>query len=114
MRVARAEAASPVGFVPTMGALHEGHLSLMKRAGAECETVAVSIYVNPTQFGPSEDFERYPRDLERDLHLCEQAGADLVFTPTTAEIYPESFRTSVEVAGLQDRWEGANRPGHFR
>jgi pantoate--beta-alanine ligase len=97
-----------------MGYLHEGHLSLIRRARAECATVIVSIFVNPTQFGPSEDLTRYPRDLPRDLRLCEEAEADLVFVPTSAAMYPADSRTFVEVAGLQDMWEGASRPGHFR
>ncbi|MSQ22963.1 MAG: pantoate--beta-alanine ligase [Chloroflexi bacterium] len=105
----------PVGFVPTMGFLHVGHLSLIERARRECETVVVSIFVNPTQFGPTEDLDRYPRDLPRDLAACEQAGVDVVFAPTAStEIYPVGHRTYVEVHELQDRWEGASRPGHFR
>lgn len=105
----------PVGFVPTMGYLHEGHVSLIERARGECATAVVSIFVNPTQFGPNEDFTRYPRDIPRDLDLCEQAGIDVVFAPAAAtEIYPAGNRTFVEVEGLGDRWEGASRPGHLR
>src|SRR5262249_6946759 len=97
-----------------MGALHQGHLSLVERARIECERVAVSIFVNPTQFGPNEDFDRYPRDLASDLALLERQGAAMVFTPTAALVYPPGFSTWVTVEGLSDRWEGASRPGHFR
>lgn len=97
-----------------MGYLHEGHLSLVRRSRAECQTSVLSIFVNPTQFGPNEDFERYPRDTVRDLALCEDSGVDVVFLPTRESIYPPTFRTYVEVEDLQDRWEGASRPGHFR
>jgi len=114
LRAARANAPGPVGLVPTMGYLHDGHMSLVARARAECATTLVSIFVNPTQFGPAEDFARYPRDLERDLRLCERVGVDFVFTPSVPEMYPGDHATSVEVEGLQDRWEGASRPGHFR
>ncbi|HEV2474348.1 MAG TPA: pantoate--beta-alanine ligase, partial [Chthonomonadales bacterium] len=103
-----------IGFVPTMGALHEGHLSLMRRAREECRFVAASIFVNPTQFGPSEDYTRYPRDLERDSALAESAGVDLLFSPEAGEIYPEGFQTAVEVQSLSATLEGAYRPGHFR
>ena len=103
-----------VGLVPTMGALHPGHLSLVSAAREENGFVVVSIFVNPTQFGPHEDFDRYPRPLERDLALCRQLGVDLVFHPPTAEMYPPGFRTVVEVTGLQDGLCGASRPGHFR
>jgi pantoate--beta-alanine ligase len=113
-RSALAEAARPIGLVPTMGYLHDGHLSLVRRAGAECRTVVVSIFVNPTQFGPGEDFERYPRDVPRDLRLCEENAVDLVFTPNVSEMYAPQSSTFVEVEKLQDRWEGASRPGHFR
>jgi len=102
-----------LGLVPTMGYLHEGHLSLVARARAECATVAVSIFVNPTQFGPNEDLARYPRDLPRDLGLLEAAGVDLVFAPPPAEVYPPGFDTVVEVRGVTDVLEGAVRPGHF-
>ncbi len=114
LRAARAELASPIGMVPTMGYLHRGHLSLIERARAESQSVVVSIFVNPTQFGPNEDFNRYPRDLPRDLALCEQAGVDVVFAPDASEVYPPGFATYVEVTGLQERWEGTSRPGHFR
>ncbi len=103
-----------VGFVPTMGALHVGHVSLIERARAECGYVAVSIFVNPTQFGPHEDFNRYPRPRETDLQICREAGANLVFYPTVETMYPVGHRTFVEVAGLSDILEGAIRPGHFR
>ena len=110
----RAATTGSLGLVPTMGALHEGHLSLVERARIECERVAVSIFVNPTQFGPNEDFDRYPRDLASDLALLERQGATMVFTPTAALVYPPGFSTWVTVEGLSDRWEGASRPGHFR
>jgi pantoate--beta-alanine ligase len=103
-----------LGFVPTMGALHEGHASLLRAARQECGFVIASIFVNPTQFGPNEDFKRYPRTLDADLDLCRREGADVVFTPEPSTVYPHGFRTYVEVAGLQDLWEGAARPGHFR
>ena len=104
----------PLGFVPTMGYLHEGHLSLARRARAECRSVAVSIFVNPTQFGPSEDLAKYPRDLERDLRLLEEAEVDLVWTPTAEIMYPKGYQTWVEVAEVSLPLEGAQRPGHFR
>ena len=103
-----------VGLVPTMGALHAGHLSLIKAARNETGYVVVSIFVNPTQFGPNEDLNRYPRPLERDLELCDKAGVDLVFHPQPAVLYPPDYRTFVEVTGLQDVMCGASRPGHFR
>jgi pantoate--beta-alanine ligase len=103
-----------VGLVPTMGALHPGHTSLMDLARAECGFVVVSIFVNPTQFGPNEDFSRYPRSLDADLELCGRSGVDLVFNPEPATMYPAGFRTFVEVTGLQDGLCGASRPGHFR
>jgi pantoate--beta-alanine ligase len=115
MRAARREMAPPVGFVPTMGYLHAGHLSLAQVARAECATVAASIFVNPTQFGPNEDLSRYPRDLPRDLDLLASAGVDLVFTPSAAEMYPAGFATWIEPGGvLSERLEAASRPGHFR
>ena len=103
-----------LGFVPTMGYLHEGHISLARLAKAGCDSVAVSIFVNPTQFGPNEDLSRYPRDLERDLHLLEDAGVDLVWTPTSEIMYPAGFQTWVEVEQMTRPLEGAQRPGHFR
>jgi pantoate--beta-alanine ligase len=103
-----------VGFVPTMGALHEGHLSLVRAAVAAHKPVVVSIFVNPTQFGPQEDFAQYPRQLEKDAALLESAGADYLFAPETADIYPAGFRTYVNVEGLGDRLEGRIRTGHFR
>jgi len=104
-----------IGLVPTMGALHDGHVRLIADCRAEAGLVVVSIFVNPTQFGPGEDFERYPRPLDDDLERCEAAGAALVFAPTTATVYPHGSRsTFVEVAGLSDILEGASRPGHFR
>lgn len=102
-----------LGFAPTMGYLHEGHISLMKRAKEECGAAAASIFVNPTQFGPNEDLSRYPRDLPRDLSLLEAAGVDLVFTPEPAEMYPEGFDTSITVGGVSEGLEGGSRPGHF-
>ena len=103
-----------IGLVPTMGALHAGHLSLMEASHRECGYTVVSIFVNPTQFGPQEDFQRYPRPRDADLALCEQAGAELVFYPTVEEMYPPGATTFVEVGGLSEIWEGAIRPGHFR
>jgi pantoate--beta-alanine ligase len=103
-----------VGLVPTMGALHAGHASLIRAARRETGFVVVSIFVNPTQFGPKEDLDRYPRTPEADLRLCAEEGADLVFAPPAAELYPPGFRTYVEVHGLQDLLCGASRPGHFR
>ncbi|MGD9116111.1 MAG: pantoate--beta-alanine ligase [Dehalococcoidia bacterium] len=105
---------APLGFVPTMGYLHEGHLELVRRARAENPSVAVSIFVNPTQFGPKEDFTRYPRDPERDLALLEKAGTDVVFMPTAEEMYPPGFDSWVEVGQITEKLEGAARPGHFR
>lgn len=102
-----------LGFVPTMGFLHAGHLSLVRRARAACGAVAVSIFVNPTQFGPGEDLSRYPRDLPRDLALLEAEGVDLVFVPAPETLYPAGFACSVEVGTLGERLEGAVRPGHF-
>jgi pantoate--beta-alanine ligase len=103
-----------VGLVPTMGALHEGHASLIRAARRDTSFVVVSIFVNPTQFGPKEDLSRYPRPLEHDLDLCGREGADLMFHPPPETIYPPGFSTFVEVTGLQDVMEGAQRPGHFR
>jgi pantoate--beta-alanine ligase len=113
----RARAAGrAVGLVPTMGALHDGHTSLVARARAECDVVAVSIFVNPLQFGDPEDMARYPRTLERDLLACAEAGADVVFVPAVAEMYPSwpaPQRTTVSVRGVSEQWEGVSRPGHF-
>lgn len=108
------ERGSRIGFVPTMGALHEGHLSLVRRARELADRTVVSIFVNPTQFGPAEDFERYPRDLTRDADLCAADGVDVLFAPQTEEIYPPGACTFVEVVGLSDRLEGGSRSGHFR
>ncbi|MDQ0889103.1 pantoate--beta-alanine ligase [Paenibacillus sp. V4I9] len=102
-----------VGFVPTMGYLHEGHASLLRKARAQSGLVVLSIFVNPLQFGPGEDFERYPRNTERDLQLAETAGVDLVFMPSVSEMYPSPTRTTVSVTGLTSRLCGASRPGHF-
>lgn len=106
-------ASRPLGLVPTMGYLHEGHLSLARRARRECGTVVLSIFVNPMQFGPAEDLDRYPRDEAGDLELAREVGVDAVFTPEAGEVYPERFTTEVRVRGLEDVLEGASRPGHF-
>jgi pantoate--beta-alanine ligase len=115
---ARAELAplrgGSIGLVPTMGSLHDGHLSLLRAARAECETVVMSLFVNPAQFAESRDLERYPRDEARDLALAEDAGVDLVFAPAAEEMYPAGFQTWVEVAELGSILEGRFRPGHFR
>src|SRR5580704_14872437 len=103
-----------IGFVPTMGALREGHLSLVRAAVAAHKPVVVSIFVNPAQFGPKEDFARYPRQLEKDAAMLESAGADYLFAPEASDVYPAGFRTHVNVEGLSDRLEGRIRPGHFR
>jgi pantoate--beta-alanine ligase len=107
-------AGKTLGLVPTMGALHEGHLSLVNAAQESCDAVAVSIFVNPTQFGPKEDFSSYPRVFEQDCQTLEAAGVDVVFAPSVEEMYPPSASTFVEVEGLSDRLDGASRPGHFR
>ena len=112
-RQARAEG-RPAGLVPTMGALHAGHLSLVSAALAECQPVIASIFVNPSQFGPREDFQKYPRTFEADSAKLEDAGVDYLFAPEAAEIYPPGFRTWVNVEGLSDRLEGRARKGHFR
>lgn len=114
MKSLRRRLAESVGFVPTMGFLHEGHLSLVRRARRENSCVIVSIFVNPTQFGPEEDFETYPKDTERDLALLDQKNTDLVFMPEPEEIYPTGACTWVEVKGLTEILEGISRPGHFR
>jgi pantoate--beta-alanine ligase len=103
-----------IGLVPTMGALHAGHLSLVEAAGKECQRTVVTIFVNPTQFGPGEDFDRYPRTLEADLAALSGVGADLVFAPASGEIYPPGYASFVDVGPIAQRWEGQFRPGHFR
>jgi pantoate--beta-alanine ligase len=105
-----------IGLVPTMGALHEGHLSLVRASQAECGLTVASIYVNPSQFGPKEDYRRYPRDLEKDLDMLGRCGQPrpVVFSPTDEEMYPQGFTTWVEVGGVAEPWEGSFRPGHFR
>jgi pantoate--beta-alanine ligase len=103
-----------IGLVPTMGALHAGHLSLVRRAREECGIVAASLFVNPTQFGPHEDFDRYPRQLAQDTALFEAAGVDLVFAPSVEEMYPPGATTYIDVGDLGSRLDGAHRPGHFR
>ena len=113
-RKLRREENRTIGFVPTMGALHEGHLSLIHEARAMCDVVVVSVFVNPAQFGPAEDFESYPRDLTRDAALLAEYNVDYVFAPTVEEIYPPDFSTYVTVEGLSDQLEGASRPEHFR
>ena len=114
LRAARLSFLGTVGLVPTMGFLHEGHLSLIRKAKTECDHVIVTIFVNPTQFGPSEDLSKYPRDLERDLSLIEPLGTDLVWMPTPEIMYPPGFQTWVEVETMTKPLEGAMRPGHFR
>lgn len=113
-RTARLSLHGTVGLVPTMGYLHEGHLSLVRRAKAECESVVVSIFVNPTQFGANEDLSKYPRDLERDLSLIEPLGVDLVWNPTPEIMYPTGYQTWVEVEALTRPLEGAIRTSHFK
>ena len=103
-----------LGFVPTMGALHEGHLSLIRIARSKADRVVVSVFVNPTQFGPSEDYTRYPRNTDEDLAACEEEGADAVFMPSVEEMYPKGYSTYVEVEGLTEGLCGRFRPGHFR
>jgi pantoate--beta-alanine ligase len=109
----RSESNLSVGFVPTMGYLHRGHMELVKLSKLQNEITVVSIYVNPLQFGAGEDYERYPRDLERDLAMCEEAGVDVVFAPEDQEMYPELPKVKIDIPGLTDRLEGAYRPGHF-
>jgi pantoate--beta-alanine ligase len=113
-RKVRREQDKTIGLVPTMGALHEGHLSLVREARRMCDVVIVSIFVNPTQFAPGEDFERYPRDLTKDTTILADYNVDYIFAPTPEEIYPKGFSTYVTVEGLSDQLEGAARPGHFR
>jgi pantoate--beta-alanine ligase len=114
LSTARGLLEEPVGMVPTMGYLHEGHLSLVHRAREECRSVAASIFVNPKQFGPSEDLSKYPADLERDLELLEQAQVDMVWTPEPEIMYPDGYQTWVDVQDISLPLEGAQRPGHFR
>jgi len=113
-RKARQQLGGLIGFVPTMGYLHQGHLSLVKRAKKENSTVVVSIFVNPTQFGRGEDFRQYPRDLDRDLEMLKGAKTDIVFVPSEEEMYPDGFNSWVDVEGVTERLEGASRQGHFR
>jgi len=103
-----------IGFVPTMGALHEGHLSLIRQAASDNDVVVVSIFVNPAQFGPKEDFKKYPRPLSEDLSLCRKEGVDFVFLPRNKDMYPKGYKTFVEVEGLSGLLCGLSRPGHFR
>ncbi|MFC1963845.1 pantoate--beta-alanine ligase [Chloroflexota bacterium] len=114
LRKARKQFSTPIGFVPTMGFLHEGHLALVRHAKRENASAVVSIFVNPAQFGPREDFRKYPRDTRRDLDLLEKEGTDLVFMPEAEEMYPADYGTWVDVAKITDRLEGASRHGHFR
>jgi pantoate--beta-alanine ligase len=114
IRALRQKLSGTVGFVPTMGYLHEGHLALVKQAKIENSAVIVSIYVNPTQFGPREDFGAYPRELNRDLELLRGEGVDIVFVPSDDEVYPPEFSSWVDVEKVTERLEGASRPGHFR
>ena len=114
MKRLRLEMAEPVGFVPTLGYLHEGHLALVRRAKAENTSLVVSIFVNPTQFGPQEDFESYPHDAQHDLTMLEKEGADIVFMPSATEVYPPWFSSWVNVEKVTERLEGAVRSGHFR
>jgi len=114
LRAALAERPGSVGLVPTMGALHAGHVSLLDRARVESRTLVMSLFVNPTQFGPSEDYARYPRDPTRDRALAAAAGVDLLFAPTVEAMYPPGAATWVDVEGPAARWEGERRPGHFR
>jgi pantoate--beta-alanine ligase len=113
-RKIRREQDRTLGLVPTMGALHEGHLSLVREARRMCDIVVVSVFVNPTQFGPGEDFEHYPRDLTKDTALLTDYNVDYIFAPTVEEMYPKGFSTYVNVTGLSEQLEGSSRPGHFR
>ena len=114
LRAARLTLDPLVGFVPTMGYLHEGHLALLRRAKADCKSVALSIFLNPAQFGADEDLSKYPRNLERDLELVKPLGVDLVWTPTPEIMYPNGYQTWVEVEAMTKPLEGASRPGHFK
>lgn len=111
--VREAKKKGKVGFVPTMGAFHAGHLSLMKKAKAECDFVVVSLFVNPLQFGPTEDFKHYPRSLSEDQHLAASVGVDLLWTPREKDLFPTGFQSQITVGEISRRWEGASRPGHF-
>ncbi len=113
-RKIRRELDRTIGLVPTMGALHEGHLSLVREARRMCDVVVVSVFVNPAQFGPGEDFEHYPRDLTKDTALLTDYNVDFIFAPPIEEIYPKGFSTYVNVEGLSEQLEGTTRPGHFR
>src|SRR5438876_8390787 len=113
-RKIRGEQDKTIGLVPTMGALHQGHLSLVREARQMCDIVVISVFVNPAQFGPGEDYERYPRDLTKDTALLTDYNVDYIFAPTVEEMYPKGFATYVTVEGLSDQLEGASRPGHFR
>jgi pantoate--beta-alanine ligase len=112
-RASRAEGLV-IGLVPTMGALHEGHTALVARAKQDCLRVIASVFVNPKQFGPKEDYTKYPRDLEKDAKTLGEAGVDVLFSPEAADVYPDGFRTYVNVEGISERLEGRSRPGHFR
>lgn len=112
-KIEQAKENATIGFMPTLGYMHEGHLSLIRRARSECDLVVVSVFVNPLQFGPNEDFDKYPRDEERDARLAAEAGADFVFVPSVEEMYPSPVKTSVVVSQLTDVLCGASRPGHF-
>ena len=114
MRELRQRLTKPIGFVPTMGYLHKGHLALVRQARAENLSLVVSIFVNPSQFGPQEDFKHYPRDTQRDLALLEKEKTDIVFMPSVTEMYPSQFNSWVEVSKITERLEGAARPGHFK
>jgi pantoate--beta-alanine ligase len=113
-RKVRREEDKTIGLVPTMGALHEGHLSLVREARRMCDVIVVSVFVNPTQFSPGEDFAHYPRDLTKDTTQLADLNVDYIFAPTKEEIYPKGFATYINVEGLSDQFEGASRPGHFR
>ncbi len=114
MKEFRKSLPEPVGFVPTMGYLHEGHISLVRQAKKDNASVVVSVFVNPTQFGPTEDFDKYPRDLDGDIELLTEEGIDAVFAPESEEMYPEGFNSRIEVIGITQTLEGVSRPGHFR